>query len=109
MMFGGMLGAHLAGPDRRPEPSGLSRRLIVAGMALLALYHYADRLKAAGYGSVHFWASNPDLMLLRLETVTLLIVSPRLDLDQSPRRSANAADGGPSDSADLPAAFDDPV
>jgi uncharacterized membrane protein len=74
IMFGGVLGAYLAGADRRPEPTGLSRRLIVAGMALLTLYYYAESLKAAGYGSVHFWASNPDLALLRLGAVLLLIV-----------------------------------
>ena len=74
MMFGGVLGAHLAGDGGRLEPSGLSRRLIVAGMALLALYYYAGHLKAAGYGSAHFWASSPDLALLRLGSVTLLIV-----------------------------------
>jgi uncharacterized membrane protein len=74
VMFGGVLGAYLACADRRPEPSGLSRRLIVAGMALLALYYYAESLKAAGYGSVHFWASTPDLAPLRLGSVLLLIV-----------------------------------
>jgi len=74
VMFGGVLGAYRACADRRPEPSGLSRRLIVAGMALLALYYYAENLKAAGYGSVHFWASTPDLAPLRLGSVLLLIV-----------------------------------
>ncbi len=74
MMFGGMLGAYLAGADRRPEPSSLSRRLIVTGMALLALYYCAGSLKEAGYGSIHFWASNPDIVLLRLGSVLLLMV-----------------------------------
>jgi uncharacterized membrane protein len=74
VMFGGALGAYLAVADRRPEPSDLSRRLIVAGMALLALYYYAESLKAAGYGSIHFWSSNPDLAPLRLGSVLLLIV-----------------------------------
>jgi uncharacterized membrane protein len=74
VMFGGVLGAYLACADRRPEPTGLSRRLIIAGMALLALYYYAESLKAAGYGSAHFWASNPDLAPLRLGSVLLLIV-----------------------------------
>lgn len=74
VMIGGVLGAYLADADRRPEPSGLSRRLIVVGMALLALYYYAGHLKTAGYGSAHFWASNPDLALLRLGWVLLLIV-----------------------------------
>jgi uncharacterized membrane protein len=74
VMFGGVLGFYLAGDGRQLEPSGLSRRLIVTGMALLALYYYAGHLKAAGYGSAHFWASNPDLALLRLGSVFLLIV-----------------------------------
>jgi uncharacterized membrane protein len=74
MMFGGVLGADLAGAGRKLEPTVLSRRLIVVGMALLALYYYAGHLKAAGYGSVYFWASNPDLALLRLGSVLLLIV-----------------------------------
>jgi uncharacterized membrane protein len=74
VMIGGVLGAYLAGADRRPEPSGLSRRLIVVGMALLALYYYAGHLKAAGNGSAQFWASNPDLAILRLGSVLILIV-----------------------------------
>jgi uncharacterized membrane protein len=74
VMIGGVLGAYLAGADRRPEPSGLSRRLIVVGMALLALYYYAGHLKAAGNGSTQFWASNPDLALLRSGSVFILIV-----------------------------------
>jgi uncharacterized membrane protein len=74
VMFGGMLGAYLARDGRQSEPFRLSSKLIVVGMALLALYYYVGRLKAAGYGSVHFWASNPDLALLRLGSVLLLIV-----------------------------------
>jgi uncharacterized membrane protein len=74
MMSGGMLGSYLARDSSRSELFRLSRRLIVAGMASLALYHYGGSLKAAGYGSVHFWASNPDLTLLRLGSVLLLIV-----------------------------------
>jgi hypothetical protein len=42
-------------------------------MGLLALYYYAETLKAAGHGSIQFWASNPDLALLRLGAVLLLI------------------------------------
>jgi uncharacterized membrane protein len=74
VMCGGVLGAYLAGADRRLEPFILNRRLIVAGMTLLALYYYTGHLKAAGYGSAHFWSSNPDLALLRLGSVSLLIV-----------------------------------
>jgi uncharacterized membrane protein len=74
VIFGGVLDAYLACADRRPEPYGLSRRLIVVGVALLALYSFVGHLKAAGYGPVQFWASNPDLALLRLGSVLLLIV-----------------------------------
>ena len=74
MMFGGMLGAHLARTADRFEPFKSSRKLLVAGVALLALYYYAGHLKAAGYGSARFWAYSHDLVLLRLGSVLLLIV-----------------------------------
>jgi uncharacterized membrane protein len=74
VMFGGMLGVHLTRDGRESEPLRLSRRLIVAGTALLALYYCAGRLKDAGYGPVHFWDSSPDLVLLRLGSVLLLII-----------------------------------
>ncbi|MBO0799416.1 MAG: DUF1624 domain-containing protein [Blastocatellia bacterium] len=72
VMFGGVLGGYLAG--RRFEPARLGRKLAAAGMALLALYYYAEHLKAAGYGPAHFWLSSPDLVLLRLGSALLLLV-----------------------------------
>jgi uncharacterized membrane protein len=74
MMFGGMLGAYLARTGDLFEPFKLSRKLLVAGVALLALYYYAGHLKAAGYGSARFWAYSHDLALLRLGSVLLLLV-----------------------------------
>jgi uncharacterized membrane protein len=74
VMFGGVLGVYLARGGRESEPFRLSRRLIIAGTALLALYYYAGTLKDASYGPVHFWASSPDLVLLRLGSVLLLII-----------------------------------
>jgi uncharacterized membrane protein len=74
VMFGGLLGAYLARDGRESEPFKLSSRLIIVGAGLLALYYYACRLKATGYGSVHFWDSNPELMPLRLGSVLLLII-----------------------------------
>jgi uncharacterized membrane protein len=74
VMFGGVLGAQLSRNGRESEPFRLSSRLIVAGTTLLTLYYYAGSLKDAGYGPVHFWASNPDLVLLRLGSVLLLII-----------------------------------
>ncbi len=73
VMFGGVLGAYLARAGQPPEPLSLSRRLTLAGMSLLALYYCGDWLKAAGYGSSFFPASNPDLILLRLGLVLLLV------------------------------------
>jgi uncharacterized membrane protein len=74
MMFGGMLGAYLARMGDQFEPFKSSRKLLVAGVALLALYYYAGHLKAAGYGSARFWAYSHDLALLRLGSVLLLLV-----------------------------------
>ena len=74
MMFGGVLGAYLARTGDRYEPFKSSCKLMVAGVALLALYYCAGYLKAAGYGSAHFWAYSHDLVLLRLGSVLLLIV-----------------------------------
>src|SRR5215468_2543381 len=74
MMFGGVLGAYLARTGDRFEPFKSSRKLIVAGVALLALYYCAGYLKAAGYGSARFWAYSHDLALLRLGSVLLLLV-----------------------------------
>lgn len=74
VMFGGVLGAYLARRGDQFEPFKSSRKLIIAGVALLALYYYAGYLKAAGYGSVHFWAYSHELVLLRLGSVLLLIV-----------------------------------
>src|SRR5215475_12933335 len=74
MMFGGVLGAYLARTGDRFEPFKSSCKLLVAGVALLALYYYAGHLKAAGYGSARFWAYSHDLALLRLGSVLLLLV-----------------------------------
>ncbi|MBO0858068.1 MAG: DUF1624 domain-containing protein [Chloracidobacterium sp.] len=74
MLFGGVLGAYLARTGDRFEAFKSSYKLIIAGAALLALYYYANYLKAAGYGSAHFWAYSHDLVLLRLGSVLLLIV-----------------------------------
>jgi uncharacterized membrane protein len=74
VMFGGALGVYLSRDGRESEPFRLSLRLMVAGTALLALYYYVGSLRNAGYGSVHFWDSSPDLVLLRLGSVLLLII-----------------------------------
>jgi uncharacterized membrane protein len=73
VMCGGVLGAYLTRAGQPPQPLSLSRRLTLAGMSLLALYYCGDWLKAAGYGSSLFLASNPDLILLRLGSVLLLV------------------------------------
>jgi uncharacterized membrane protein len=72
-LFGGVLGAYLARGGKRSAPSRLVGSLIVAGAALLTFYFCVGRLKAAGFGSNGFWASYPELALLRLGTVLLLL------------------------------------
>lgn len=74
VMFGGALGAYLARAGTLKEPFRMCRRLAVMGTASLALYYCSSQLKGAGYGSNDFWASPPDLPLLRLGTALLLII-----------------------------------
>jgi surface polysaccharide O-acyltransferase-like enzyme len=84
VMFGGLLGAYLAGTGYQLDPPRLCRRLMVAGTALLMIYQYFGQIKASGSGSVQFWSSNPDIVLLRLGSALLLIVPIAL-LSAGPR------------------------
>jgi fucose 4-O-acetylase-like acetyltransferase len=51
----------------------LSQKLAAVGIVLLVLYYGGEWLKAAGYGTSFFPASKPELILLRLGSVSLVV------------------------------------
>jgi uncharacterized membrane protein len=73
MMLGGVFGTYLARKDQLAKPIALSQKLAAVGIVLLVLYYGGEWLKAAGYGTSFFPASKPELILLRLGSVSLVV------------------------------------